>query len=477
MERRCLLRSTAASDKEPAAAADCLWKARAYSHGLRNREHGFGVFGGVCVTSTTSSRLPGGKPERPKFGPQYPAGGFLASQEFQPFGGVEQLFGMFHECPANVHAHEIASCAGDIYQWPESPETEAQLRGIVSRLGLQREVDECFPATRPLWFGLWAVSPVPKSSLPVLRTLLSEILAEDQRDMAAAGKVDHDHLRQFATLVAAIERAESSGIPLHVELLPLGHTDFGIYTIFPHCPFCKATARVGRWQRKYPSELHTCAVCGTRFSPAETGSAKRMDWERHELSEIMGEAAFREFAASYLVERGEPPERAAAIVEATEADEVRRKEMNRQRAELEKRRSEFVQQHLYAGLDCLAAPPPEFPPDENDEPEPPAASTGWFDAKNMAEVLRRCEQRGIKVTFMQHHSADGDMDRFEMKYIKAPLDLLAKWEAEGCREKFCANCRVPDSLVTTNCQSESPTKLNPNHHHSSRPPTPHCSRI
>ena len=303
------------------------------------------------------------------------------------------------------------------------------------------------PATRPLWFGLWAVSPVPTKALPVLRTLLSEILAEDQRDMTASGKVDHDQLRQFATLIAAIERAESGGIRLHVELLPLGHTDFGVYTIFPHCPFCKASARVGRWQRKYQSELHTCGVCGTKFSPAETGSAKRMDWDRRDLREIMGEIAFQEFAASYLVERGESPEQAAAIIEATEADELRRKEMNRQRAELEKRRSAYVQQHLYAGLNCVEAPPPEFPLDENDEPEPPAGSTGWFDAKNMAEVLRRCEQRGINVTFLQHHSADGDMDRFEMKDLKAPLDLLAKWETEGCREKFCANCRVPDSLI------------------------------
>ncbi len=353
---------------------------------------------------------------------------------------------MCHECAANVHAHEIASCSGDILQWPESPDTEAQLQSIICRLGLELEFQECFPATRPLWYGLWVVSPVPNKTLPLLRTLLTEILAEDKRDMQASGKVDHAQLRQFSTLIAAIDRSEANALPLHVELLPLGHTDFGIYTIFPHCPFCKAIARVGRWQRRYPSELHTCAVCGTKFSPAETGSAKRMDWDRSELREIMGEAAFRAFAAAYLMELGESPERAAAIVEATEADEVRRKEMNRQREELEKRRSAYVQQHLYSGLDCLDAPPPEFPPGE-DEPEPPTGSTGWFDAINMAEVLRRCEQRGIKVSLMQHHSADGVMDRFEMKDIKTPLELLAKWEAEGCREQFCANCRVPDSLI------------------------------
>ena len=224
-----------------------MWKARAYSHGLRTREHGFGVFGDVYVSSTTSSRLPGAKPERPKFGPPYPVSGFLVSEEFKQFGGPEQLFSMCHVCPANVHAHEIASCAGDIFQWPESPDTEVQLQSIISRLGLERDFQECFPATRPLWYGLWAVSPVPIKALPLLRTLLSEILAEDKREMTALGKVDHDQLGQFSTLIAAIDRSEANGVPLHVELLPLGHTDFGIYTIFPHCPLCKATARVGRW--------------------------------------------------------------------------------------------------------------------------------------------------------------------------------------------------------------------------------------
>ncbi len=421
--------------------------ARAYSCGLRNREHGFGVYGDIYVSSCTYAHVPGREKVRFKPGLMYPASGFVISKEFAKFGGPEALFRMCHECPANVRAHEIASCAGDIYQRPESPDTEAQLQSIISRLGLEREVSEGFPATRPLWFGLWAVSPVPARALPVLRLLISEMLAEDTRDMEAAGKVDHDQLRQFSHLAGAIERAESSGLSLHVELLPLGHTDFGIYTIFPHCPFCKASARVGRWQRKYPSQLYTCEVCGTQFYLAETGRAERMDWDCRELRETLGDEEFRKFAGEYLVARGEAVEAAAAIVEATENAEVERKAVNRQHAEMEKQKKRFLDEHIFVGLPCLPAPSSEFPLSAEEQAEAESGSSGWFTADNVAEVLRRCAARDIKVTMLQHHSSGGENDRFEMRELKEPLEVLAKWRAEGCDEKFYACCRVPDSLV------------------------------
>lgn len=446
LQKRCLLRCSPDTEKRPGAVADALWKARAYSHGLRNREDGFGVFGDIYVSSCTFAALPEGESRKGKKSVHYPSDGFSVSDEFKRFGGVERLLDMCHACPANVHPHELASCAGDIFQWPESPETESQLLGIISRLGLKQQVEACFPATRPLWYGLWSVSPVPAESLPVLRTLLSEILVEDQRDMAASGKGDRDQVRQFKTLIAAIERAESSHLALHVEMLPLGHTDFGVYTVFPHCPFCKAAARVGRWQRKYPSELHTCSVCGTKFSPAETGSAKRMDWDRRELRKVMGETAFRDFAKAYLVECGETPERAVAIVVASEAEEVRRKAMNQQRAEMEARKKQFLEKHVYHDLACVEPPPPEFPDDATETPVV-AEYTGWFRAAEMTQVLDRCGQLGIRVTMLQHHSSAGDRDRLEMRDLKEPLGVLVRWQAEGCDEKFYAACRVPDSLV------------------------------
>jgi len=44
---------------------------------------------------------------------------------------------------------------------------------------------------------------------------------------------------------AACRRSVAEKIPLHVSLTPPGHTDLGWYTIFPHCPRCKAAAQVG----------------------------------------------------------------------------------------------------------------------------------------------------------------------------------------------------------------------------------------
>jgi len=355
---------------------------------------------------------------------------------------------MCHDCPANVWKHEIASCCGEIFQWPELPDTDAQIHGIISRLALKQTMEEAFPATKPVWYGLWAVSPIPSASLPVLKTVLEGMLAEDQRDMEASGKVDHEQLRQFATLISAIERAESAELELHVKLMPLGHTDLGVHTVFPHCPFCKAPAKVERWQRRYDSAVITCHVCGTQYSPAETASVTRMKWEQRGLRETLGEEAFRAFAAYYLVERGETPERADAIVEATEAAEITRKEIFRRNAEKEAQRTKYLQEHIYSGLPCVEPPPPEFPAgEETEELAPNGPSSGWFGAEEMAEVLKRCGNHGIKVTMLQHHSAGGDCDRFEMRSLNAPLETLAKWVGEGCGEKFFAACRVADALL------------------------------
>lgn len=75
------------------------------------------------------------------------------------------------------------------------------------------------------------------------------------------------------------------------------------------------------------------------------------------------------------------------------------------------------------------------------------------------------------MSFLQHHSADGETDRAQAIPQKQPLELfwkqeaeddiaensktpvltaleyLAKWQTEGRYEKFHAFCVVPDELV------------------------------
>ena len=81
-----------------------------------------------------------------------------------------------------------------------------------------------------------------------------------------------EHIEDFTRALA--ESAKTSE-PLHVELTPPGHVDFGWVTTFVHCPRCKAEGPVERWQQTYPEEPLDCPVCGFSYQPALTHSSER----------------------------------------------------------------------------------------------------------------------------------------------------------------------------------------------------------
>jgi hypothetical protein len=222
LEQKCLLRP-GKEDASPQIFEGLLASAKSYSAGLRDNKKGFGVFGDIYVSSYTFGTKPSSNVPTPSL--SYPVEGFVASHEFRDFGGPEDLFRMCGNCPANTTPHDLVGCAGSLYQFPNSIETEDQLRRIVARLGIEAEVHAAFPQTTPMWYGLWAVSPVPKRSLTVLRTLISEMLADDRGD--TSGKVDERQLRDFALFIKAIDLALERNLQLQVALLPLGHTDLG----------------------------------------------------------------------------------------------------------------------------------------------------------------------------------------------------------------------------------------------------------
>src|SRR5262249_5925396 len=70
----------------------------------------------------------------------------------------------------------------------------------------------------------------------------------------AACDPDDPQDKDIRHFLNALEAAIRWELPVHVSLAPLGHTDFGWYTVFPHCPRCKANAPVGRWKERYPKE-------------------------------------------------------------------------------------------------------------------------------------------------------------------------------------------------------------------------------
>jgi hypothetical protein len=56
---------------------------------------------------------------------------------------------------------------------------------------------------------------------------------------------------------------------------------------------------------------------------------------------------------------------------------------------------------------------------------------------------------------MHHYSSDHGETHRESKNLKAPLEILRRWQAEGCHEKFRAVLCPPDSLMRSASDSKS----------------------
>jgi hypothetical protein len=430
LEMRCGLR-VGENAYLPKEAAERLWLAREISQALSATKVAATVVGDVFVNG--SKQVFGSLKQRWR----YPSSGNIISEAFREVeGGLDGVWKMCGGCVANLTPGRLAGCDGVISQWPGSEELDARLVEIISRMRLGSEVATAFPQTKPIWYGLWARSPIPTKSLPLLRTLMSELAR-------VASNRDRDQLNVF---VQAIDLSLNRNLNLHVKLGAPGHSDFGYLTTFPHCPFCKAAANVGRWKRKYPTELKTCEVCGTRFSPAETAVVKRDDYDRDDLRKILGQERFARFAIEYLIANGATKSEAEAITAETERAEAERMEKLRIGWERAKRERKYVSEVVLAGLPRVPAPPSDFV--ENDDGGDEAKDAAdWFDGDTVAEAIGRCLQRGIYVGMLMHESINEDLNRFEVqKVISDPLELLAKWRREGCNEKFKVRFRVPEGM-------------------------------
>jgi hypothetical protein len=424
-ENACLPRDTSAT----------LSLARELSNALSATEGKVRVVGDVFVFGWTQAVVPG-DPAKRRWR-DYPSSGSVISRTFEDVeGGLNGIGKMCGACVANLTPGQLAGCEGFISQWPSSRDLDQRLVEIISRIELSRSMATAFLQTKPIWYGLWARSPIPQKSLPVLKTLMTELLR-------AASQRERD---EFNLFIKAIDLALSRHLNLHVKLSSPGHTDFGVLTTFPHCPFCKAEANVDRWQRKYPTELQTCEVCGTRFSPAETASVKRDHYDRDDLREILGPERFGQFAVEFLVANGATQPEAEAIMLETERAHAERTEKLRLNREQAKRERKFVSEVVLAGLPRVPAPPPDLVENE-EEDNVEKEVDDWFDGDNAVEAIRKCLQRGIQVGIVMHESIDEAFARYEaQKVISNPLELLAKWRSEGCNEKFNVRFRVPEGM-------------------------------
>ena len=145
-------------------------------------------------------------------------------------------------------------------EWRES--IEDVLWESIRRLGLEERIRAAFHMTAPLWYGLWISDPLTATQCSLLHDLLTEAVRIAQASASTS-----------KTSRGLAESAKTSE-PLHVELTPPGHVDFGWVTTFVHCPRCKAEGPVERWQETYPEEPLDCPVCGFSYQPALTHSSE-----------------------------------------------------------------------------------------------------------------------------------------------------------------------------------------------------------
>lgn len=321
LEQSCKLRSRE-SKNDPDRAVQAVHQARLYSDCLPESTSRTGIIGDILTLGYTSARVPDRMKGRAV---HYPVSGFKLSDSFCNVGGTIGLSAMCGACPANTLGARPAGCAGLLFQQPDSRQTQAQLEGIIARLGFENEVREVFLPTTPIWYGLWIRSPLSSRAVQLLRAILRAMHDENSVSQDEAQEIGiRDHLYEVSSFIHAMELAEERELPIHVSLAPPGHVDLGWHTIFPHCPICKAAARLPRWRRKPPMRRYGCEVCGGEFPPAETASMTRMGELLPDLRKVLGEM-FPVFAKAYLVAGGLEDSDADEVVMLTEAWERERR--------------------------------------------------------------------------------------------------------------------------------------------------------
>lgn len=432
LEQSCGLRQGEAA-RDPVAALAATERARTFAEYFRWPCGGFRIYGDICVTSHTYVKKPG---DGTGPGYPYPGYGFVVAKAFEPQGGIERILATCATCPANTKPHDPARCGGMLHKYPDDDETQVQLEQIVNRLGLGEQLRASFPVTTPLWYAFWMQSPMPPSAAPVLASILTEMAKEDGRDTQADLSWRRRHVRDLHTFVRALQIAAEGRMTLHVSLAPPSQIEFGLYFVFSHCPRCKAQARIRRRQRGYPSELHECRVCGTKFPPTETVGSQRDNYEEEDLRNLLGQTAFEAFAAECLMAHGATPEASRTIVaEAEKAERARRAEW-KQHLRRQEQRETWLHTVLYAGLKA------QWIEHEGLKPAP------MFAAGAFAEVLRRVRERKLTIVALSHRSKSAERNKYEeFRSNDRVEEVFAQWQAEGCNELFGAIIDVPDSLL------------------------------
>lgn len=239
--------------------------------------------------------------------------GFLMDEIVDLHGGLEIVQQTCRSCPANVGAKAslgaktsrgselIAGCYGwlpldppldspldsqfDLNDASQKSETIAspkpltdfdvadvadslsdRIERAIAELAITPQLDQHFPATNPNWYRLWT-QPVPSSvQLQLIEAIFKHVVACQSGRPEESGlhqaptnqstsKPNLSELERFSMAVTACRKNE---LPLHLELVPAGHSDGQHWTIAPHCRICKASVAKGS------DRCRVCRVKGQR---------------------------------------------------------------------------------------------------------------------------------------------------------------------------------------------------------------------
>ncbi|MCA9093692.1 MAG: hypothetical protein KDA68_09415 [Planctomycetaceae bacterium] len=243
-----------------------------------------------------------------------PTRGVLVEEIVGPFGGWDLIRSACSGCDANVAGQQsgrLAGCYGGLVaRYPYNATFDQTLRDVIRSSGWDQRFRENFPVTTLIWFGLWIPSPLSKAQCEFLRDYIPSAHVKLKEVEEAVRRVDPYGIRIamsdecVRSFVSAVESSLRYNLPLHVELSPPSHCDFGFITTHSHCPRCKFEADVERW-KAVESQQIDCQVCGHQFDPSTTFTTKGdyYDPSKNSLEKRLG-SDFEEFAFRYAEFKG-----------------------------------------------------------------------------------------------------------------------------------------------------------------------------
>jgi hypothetical protein len=272
-----------------------------------------GVVDGICITEyglTNRALEASGIMETQDFR-KLPSRGFRIGDRLGKNGNPAEAAKICGQCQANAEGRlpmKIAGCSGYLRFHPDSADLDKMLLKAINERGTETRLTPAFAVTKPLWYGLWIESPLKRPQAALLLDLFDAAFGNDSaRD------------KQVFHFCNALKAAVDWDLPLHVAMAPPGHTDMGWYTVFPHCPRCKASAPFKRWQNTYPTTPYKCQVCGHDFVPNDHHSMTRDNfvWRQPSLEETLGKQGYEQFLRTYLRHRGYSEAQVEQVIPST----------------------------------------------------------------------------------------------------------------------------------------------------------------